>query len=542
VAIRSTSPQGGVQVFNYGTITAPVTAISFNGSAGAANSVTLYGGSTTTGALEFNSLSGGETLEFAGAFTGNFDNTLSGLNVLKATGNSLVTMNSGSGYAFSNGMVDVESGSAITISGLVLNGNSPTSIAKNGAGNLTLTGVNTYTGGTFITSGTLWAKSAQALGTGNTSIGQGFGPFSITPSASAGTLLVSSKQEMGGNLLIGGNLDWYDGTIAYFDTGSSPLSGDLTINVASNFNVNTVGNATFDFSQVQALDAGTYTLVNATAVHAEGVTFEAAHGQYTTLFGNFTTTNNSVVYTVTGATSGGANIQNKGGPNTPVIANYNITTPTITIGENNTVNALTFSANNSLTINATGSLMVEAGNLTVQSGASVVSGGTLLAPNGFNKDGAGELDFTNNMVITGAAAVNEGLLSVNGNLTFSGGSGNITIGGNGTLGGNGSIAGIVLFAGGNLAPGNSPGNLTIGGNLVLTGANSTIIEIASPTNFDRITVTGQATLAGNMSVVQFGGYQLAYGQRYDILTAVGGITGEFARVLSSLEGKMASLR
>ena len=243
----------------------------------------------------------------------------------------------------------------------------------------------------------------------------------------------------------------------------------------------------------------------------------------------------SLVYTVTGATSGGTNIQNNGGPNTPVIANYNITGPTITIGANNTVNALTFSANNSLTINATGSLRLEAGNLTVQSGSSVVSGGTLLAPNGFNKDGGGELDFTNNMVVTGAAAVSEGLFSVNGNLTFSGGSGNITVGGNGTLGGNGSIAGNVLFAGGNLAPGNSPGNLTIGGNLVLTGANSTIIEIASPTNFDRITVTGQATLAGNMSVVQFGGYQLAYGQRYDILTAVGGITGEFANINMPVE-------
>jgi outer membrane autotransporter protein len=494
---------------------------------------------TSDGLLTVNADSGNITL--TGVFSGNFQSNLdkTGNQTLTLSGNNTYeggTIISGGTLALGGiqgavlGNITVDSGATFAVNrtneftlGNTISGAG--SFAHIGSNKTSITAANTYTGGTTISSGTLWVNNSQALGSGSVSL-------------NGGTLLITSSQEttMGNlTLSIGGDLDWTSGKIAFYDTGTSPLSGDLTLNVGGNFTVS-AGNMTFDFSEVEALDSGNYTLVStAGLVDAIGVNFTAAHGQYTTLFGNFTTTNNTVVYTVTGATSGGTNIQNNGGPNTPIIANYNITGPTITIGANNTVNALTFSANNSLTINATGSLTVQAGNLTVASGSSVVSGGTLLAPGGFNKDGAGELDFTNNMVVTGAAAVNEGLFSMNGNLTFSGGSGNITVGGNGTLGGNGSIVGNVLFAGGNLAPGNSPGNLTIGGNLVLTGANSTIIEIASPTNFDRITVTGQATLGGNMSVVQFGGYQLAYGQRYDILTAVGGITGEFANINMPVE-------
>jgi len=80
---------------------------------------------------------------------------------------------------------------------------------------------------------------------------------------------------------------------------------------------------------------------------------------------------------------------------------------------------------------------------------------------------------------------------------------------------------------GNLSPGNSPGTLAIAGNLALTGANSTLIEIASPTNFDRIVVSGSANLGGALNVVEFGGFEIAYGQQYAFLTAGGGITGEF---------------
>jgi len=517
VAIRSTSPEGGVQVFNYGTITAPVTAISFNGSVGAANSVTLYGGSTTTGALEFNNLSGGETLTFDGSFSGNFSNTLIGLNVIGARGNSKVTMNSVSGYALVNGTANVDATSTLTIAGILLDQVGPkpaTSLSKIGGGVLSLTGNNTYTGGTSVQNGTLWVKSPRALGDGNVSL-QG------------GKLLVTSTQEpgMNGNLRIGGDVNWSNGVIAFYDTGTSPRSGNLTINVAGNFSVSTPGNATFDFSEVEALDYGDYTLVNATLLSG-GKSFAAVHGQYTTLFGNFSTPANTIVYSVTGATSGGPNIENNGGPNTPVIADYDVTMPTQTIGENNKVNSLNFSNSAPLTIQSNGNLIVTSGTLNVQGGSSEVSGGTLNTPGNLDKTGAGELDLQNNTNVTGVATVAQGLLSVNGNLTAN----SVVVDPNATLGGTGTLFAANVIVNGNYSPGNSPGTQITVGNLVLTGANSTIIEIASPTNFDRIVVSGQASLGGTLNAVGFGGYSIAPGTRYDFLQA-GSIVGEFDSIM-----------
>ena len=431
--------------------------------------------------------------------------TLQAARVTGGNGTSVVNFNHSGNHSFSP----------------IMEGN--LSVNKLGSGTTTLSGNNTHAGGTSIQNGTLSVQAPMALGSGNVSL-------------SAGSLLVASGQEMPGSLQIGGHFNWTGGTIAYYDTGASPGSSDMQIVVGGNFTAS-AGNKTFDFSQVDALNSGNYTLVLAGNVTVNLADLIATHGSSTTLNGTFSSNGTTIVYTVTGATSGGNFIQNVGGPNTPLVADFAVTTSTITVGSTNTIRSLSFSNSAALTINATGQLTITSGNLSVQSGGtSVVSGGTLLAPNGFNKDGAGELKVSNNVLVNGTAAVNAGLLSVNGNFSFNGGSGNISVGGNGTLGGNGSIAGNVLVAGGNLAPGNSPGNLTVAGNLVLTGANSTIIEIAGISDFDKITVTGgQATLGGNMSVVQYNGYQLAYGQRYDILTATGGITGNFSAINMPVE-------
>jgi outer membrane autotransporter protein len=324
---------------------------------------------------------------------------------------------------------------------------------------------------------------------------------------------------------VGGNFSWTDGTIALYDTGSSPASGDLKIGIAGTFAA-TSGDKTFDFSQVAALDYGTYTLVNATTISAGGVTFLATHGSSTTLFGNFTTTNQTIVYTLTGATSGGSDIQNNGGRNTPMVANYNITGPTVTIGANNTVNALTFSSSAPLAIQSGGQLMVSSGTVNVQNGSSVVGGGTLIAPAGLNKEGAGELDVTNTAMVTGTAAVNGGLLSVNGGLVAD----SVVVNTEGTLGGAGLIASNVIVSG-RLAPGNSPGTLTISGNLGLNSGSNTLIEIASPTNFDRIVVGGTATLGGTLNAVGDGGYTIAPGSRFDFLQA-GSIVGAFDSIVA----------
>jgi fibronectin-binding autotransporter adhesin len=394
------------------------------------------------------------------------------------------------------------------------------SFAHIGSNKTSITAVNNYTGGTTISSGTLWTKNSHALGTGNVLVNGGM---------NGGKLLTTSSQEpiMGNQTLsIGGNLDWTSGKIAFYDTGSSPLSGDLTINVAGNFTAS-AGNKTFDFSEVEALGYGNYTLVNATVVSAGSAIFVAAHGPYTTLFGNFTTTNNTVVYTVTGAESTGSDIQNNGGPNTPVVAVFDVTQATQTIGANNTVNALDFSNSASLTIDATGQLTVTSGTLGVQTGSSVVSGGTLNTPGNFDKTGAGELDLDNTTNVNGIANVVAGLLSVNGQLNAN----SVMVDPTATLGGAGVIVAQNVVVNGNLSPGNSPGTLNVVGNLVLGAGSSTVIEIESPTNFDRIVVSGTATLGGTLNAVAYGGGTITPGARYDFLQA-GSINGEFDSLIA----------
>jgi autotransporter-associated beta strand protein len=458
---------------------------------------------------------------------------LTGGNVVVASGSGNVTIGVDTG---SSGTLNIGTGSTVgTMQAARVTGGNGTAVVnfnhtvashtfspilagslavnKLGNGTTALTGNNTYTGGTTISSGTLWAKNSQALGTGNVLI-------------NGGTLMTTSSQEaIMGNLTLslGGNLTWTSGKIGFYDTESSPESGNLTINVAGNFT--TSGDKTFDFSQVAALAAGNYTLVNATTIAASGANFTAVHGINTTLYGNFTTTANTVIYTVTGSTSGGSDIQNNGGPNTPVIADYNVTMPTITVGANNTVNSLNFSSSAPLAIQSGGQLTVSSGTLAVQSGSSVVSGGTLNTPGNLDKTGSGELDLQSNTNVNGIANVVAGLLSVNGQLNAN----SVAVDPNATLGGAGVIVASNVVVNGNLSPGNSPGTLNVVGNLVLTGANSTIIEIASPTNFDRIVVTGTATLGGTLNAVGYGGYTIAPGTRYDFLQA-GSIVGEYSAI------------
>ena len=74
-----------------------------------------------------------------------------------------------------------------------------------------------------------------------------------------------------------------------------------------------------------------------------------------------------------------------------------------------------------------------------------------------------------------------------------------------------------------LAPGNSIGLLTVNGSLAFTAASSYMVEV-SPTNADRVNVTGTATLGGATVNASFRrGADVA--KQYTILNAAGGLSG-----------------
>jgi T5SS/PEP-CTERM-associated repeat protein/autotransporter-associated beta strand protein len=131
---------------------------------------------------------------------------------------------------------------------------------------------------------------------------------------------------------------------------------------------------------------------------------------------------------------------------------------------------------------------------------------------------AGKTILTAASTYTGPTLINGGTLSVNGSIASSA----VTVNAGGTLGGNGTV-GNTIVNGGALAPGNSIGLLTVNGSLSFTAASSYMVEI-SPTNADRVNVTGAATLGGATVNANFaaGSY---VAKQYIILNATGGLGG-----------------
>lgn len=101
------------------------------------------------------------------------------------------------------------------------------------------------------------------------------------------------------------------------------------------------------------------------------------------------------------------------------------------------------------------------------------------------------------------------------------------------MGGNWDIAGD-LTANGTITPGNSIGVVKVGGDATF-GANSVYaVEIAGDGTSDRIDVTGKAILQGGTVEVTALDDKVSYqdGQTYTILTAGGGVDGQFSEAVS----------
>ena len=161
------SSNAGVDITNSGTIAGANTAIQFySGASSVNNTLTLKTGSTTSGAILFNPYGTSETLTFSGFTGSNFNNTISGLNAINALNSTTVTLTNSSGYSLVGGAINVDGTSALSISGGIYDQAAPagqSSITKTGAGILTLSGANTYTGATAINAGTLQAGAINTL-------------------------------------------------------------------------------------------------------------------------------------------------------------------------------------------------------------------------------------------------------------------------------------------------------------------------------------------------------------------------------------------
>lgn len=106
------------------------------------------------------------------------------------------------------------------------------------------------------------------------------------------------------------------------------------------------------------------------------------------------------------------------------------------------------------------------------------------------------------------------------------------IGGTGTFGTAGRT--VTIGSGGTLAPGFSAGTLTIAGNLLLDAGSTYAVDVSAATA-DRADVAGTAVINGATMQVTALDAATSYqdSQTYTVLSAAGGITGDFAAVLSN---------
>lgn len=139
---------------------------------------------------------------------------------------------------------------------------------------------------------------------------------------------------------------------------------------------------------------------------------------------------------------------------------------------------------------------------------------------------AGATTFTgNSATFGGSTTVSGGSLTVNGTL-----GGTLQVGNGGTLSGTGTVGTTTVAAGGTIAPDHGSGVLTVNGDLTLA-SGATYRVRATPSGAERIAVTGDANLSGNLSILA-GSSEYSSRVQYTILGAGGLVAGRFTGVTS----------
>jgi T5SS/PEP-CTERM-associated repeat protein/autotransporter-associated beta strand protein len=131
--------------------------------------------------------------------------------------------------------------------------------------------------------------------------------------------------------------------------------------------------------------------------------------------------------------------------------------------------------------------------------------------------------------LTGFSPDFGGILDVQNIVTRINGSigGTIVVGDSGFLGGSGQTNNIIVANAGTLTPGNSIGTLTASGNIVFEAGSTYEVELNAEGASDKLLATGRATIKGGTVSVLAAAGNYRWTNDYVILSAAGGVTGEF---------------
>lgn len=403
-----TVPNSSGQVVVFGAVDAAGHGATLTNSG--AKTVTLSA-DRTVGYIFFNSTYSGENYTIAGSAGNdlilsvtnttsnaiiNMSSTASNtISAAVALSNSLAITQNGTGTLYLTGGITtngkdiyVDGSGGTNISGAIT-GTTTSTLFKDGSGTLTLSGTNSYAGGTYIEGGTIAVTGSRNLGvTGNALTFSGGtlaanGTFSlsstVTLDTGGGTINTSGSNTvtLTGNVIGTGDFT-KDGTGTVILTGNNTYSGTTTINggtlVASNGNA--IGNSSAvvlaNVSGAQLVLSSSETIGSLSGGGATGGNVVVNTGTTLTTGGDNTST------TYAGAISGAGGVTKTG-------------TGTMVLSGNNTYTGAT---------NITqGTLMLGADNVLSDNSNITMAGGTTLALNGHNESLAGTLTLSGNSTI-----------------------------------------------------------------------------------------------------------------------------------------------
>ncbi len=342
-----------------------------------------------------------------------------------------------------------------TYAGNIQNGTGVVHLTKEGTGTLTLSGSNSYSGGTTITAGTLAVRSNHSttfgtLGSGTTtvqgggSIGQSGGALAFLDSADAGA--GAFEVDSGAAFAAAGGL------IRFADT--STAGSGLFINHGAH-----LAGAAFAVTRFEgSSSAGSATLI------ANGGSNGGLGG----------------VISFVGDSSGGTSQVELYGNGGLAISLHN--PGSVAIGSLAGEGQVVLGSNN---------LALGGNNLsTTFSGVIEGAGGSL------TKEGTGTLNLLGVNTYSGRTLVSAGTLLVNGSLTAS----EVTVQSGGALGGAGVITNLILEEGSILTPGNSIGTLSLD-TLIWSGGAELLFELGASTS-DRLSLSGELS-KGDLGIFNF---------------------------------------
>ncbi|GCE84602.1 autotransporter domain-containing protein [Komagataeibacter diospyri] len=460
-------------------------------------------------------------------------------------------------------------------------------------GHETLTGVNTYTGGTTIEAGTLTGTTASfgsgaIVDNGTLDIDQSTDGTLANPVSGTGmlvkdgtgTLTISQAEAYTGATTINA------GALALSGDGSIATSGAVTINggtfdISGTTNGTSITSLSGNTGGAVSLGEGTLTLTDAAGSFAGtisgtgGVTLVDGHEMLTgnNTYAGGTTIEAGTLTGTTGSFGTGAIVDNG------TLELSQSTDGTLTNAVSGT-GALLVDGTGNMTLSGvnsyTGGTTLAAGVLTVANASALSTGALNMAQGTALNFGADGLVLANAVILNGDPTVNvtsgqdtlsgvlsdgtspgdlvktgAGTLVLSGDSTYSGGTeiadGTLEVDGSivspvvadagTTLAGTGTVGDTTIASGATLSPGNggdAMGTMTVRGNLTMATGSNYVVNLSEDGAHDLVSVQGKATLEGGTvhGIAADGGWSTNV--RYTILSATDGVTGKFSSVTSNL--------